>query len=208
MAEKNRTTLKSYFETGKRPTQDEFADLVDSFVNRADDPFVQALPDADTTHKGIVQQATAAEVQAGANNQYYVTPAGAKLATETFSPVKSINGQTGIVTITIPPPIQDSGWINLGLLNNFINFASPYEVARCRKKAGVVYLEGVVKFGGNNIVMTQLPVGFRPANMLSFTVSTNSATVGRINIAPSGDILAASINTAFTSLSGIVFVVE
>jgi hypothetical protein len=40
MAEKNRVTLKSYFETGDRPTQENFADLVDSFVNRTDDPFV------------------------------------------------------------------------------------------------------------------------------------------------------------------------
>jgi hypothetical protein len=208
MAEKNRATLKSYFETGDRPTQENFTDLVDSCLNRADDAFVQTLPDATTSQKGVVQQATATEVQAGANNQHYVTPAGAKLATETFSPVKSINGQTGIVTITIPPPVQDSGWINLVLANSFINIGSPYEVARCRKKAGVVYLEGVVKFGGSNLVIAQLPVGFRPANMLSFTVSTNSAAVGRINIASSGDILAASINTAFTSLSGIVFVVE
>jgi hypothetical protein len=155
-----------------------------------------------------VQQATAAEVQAGTNNQRYVTPDGAKMAVQTFSPVKSVNGQTGIVTITVPPPVQDSGWINLGLINSFANFGSPYEVARYRKKGGVVYLEGVVKFGGSNTVIAQLPAGFRPSNMLSFTVSTNSATVGRINIAASGDILAASINTAFTSLSGIVFVVE
>jgi hypothetical protein len=208
MAEKNRATLKSYFETGDRPTQENFADLVDSFVNRSDDAFVQTLPDATTTQKGVVQQATVAEVQAGSNNQYYVTPAGTKLAAETFSPVKSINGQTGIVNISIPPPMQDSGWINLSLINSFINFGSPYEAARCRKKAGVVYLEGVVKFGGSNTVMAQLPVGFRPANILSFLVSTNSATVGRINIAPSGDIMAAAITTAFTSLSGIVFVVE
>jgi hypothetical protein len=34
MAEKNRTELKSYFETGDRPTQDEFVDLIDSAVNK------------------------------------------------------------------------------------------------------------------------------------------------------------------------------
>jgi len=33
MAQKDRTTLKSYFETGDLPTQSEFADLIDSFPN-------------------------------------------------------------------------------------------------------------------------------------------------------------------------------
>jgi hypothetical protein len=208
MAEKNRATLKSYFETGDRPTQGNFADLVDSFVSRTDDPFVQTLPVATTAQAGVVQQATVAEVQAGSNTQKYVTPAGAKLAAETFSPVKSINGQTGIVNISIPPPMQDSGWINLTLLNGFTNFGTPYGTARYRKKAGVVYLEAAVKQGASNTVMAQLPVGFRPAGMLSFVVSTNSATVGWVQIATNGDVMAASINTTFTSLSGIVFVVE
>jgi hypothetical protein len=207
MAEKNRVTLKSYFETGDRPSQENFADLVDSFVSRTDDSFVQTLPDASAAQKGIVQQATAAEVQAGTNNQHYVTPDGAKLAAQTFAPVKSVNGQTGAVTINLPA-IQDTGWVNAALLNSFINFGAPHEVARYRKKGGVVYLEGVVKFGGSNTIMMQLPVGFRPANVLSFIVATNSTAFGRISVAPSGDVICNVVNTAFTSLSGITFVVE
>lgn len=37
MSEKNRQTLKTYFETGDKPTQGEFEDLIDSFVHRLDD---------------------------------------------------------------------------------------------------------------------------------------------------------------------------
>ena len=37
MSQQNRTTLKSYFNTGSRPTQEEFADLIDSSLNLTDD---------------------------------------------------------------------------------------------------------------------------------------------------------------------------
>ena len=37
MAEQGRTTLKSYFETGDKPTQVQFEDLIDSVVNISDD---------------------------------------------------------------------------------------------------------------------------------------------------------------------------
>ncbi len=37
MAKKNRTTLKTYFETGDKPTQSQFADLIDSSHNQTDD---------------------------------------------------------------------------------------------------------------------------------------------------------------------------
>ena len=36
MSQQNRTTLKNYFNTGARPTQEQFADLVDSSLNLAD----------------------------------------------------------------------------------------------------------------------------------------------------------------------------
>lgn len=39
MAKKNRNTLKTYFQTGKKPTEAQFADLIDSFVNRLEDDF-------------------------------------------------------------------------------------------------------------------------------------------------------------------------
>lgn len=37
MAQKNRTDLKAFFETGDKPTQSQFADLIDSFYNIDED---------------------------------------------------------------------------------------------------------------------------------------------------------------------------
>ena len=37
MAEKNRTELKTYFKIGKRPTEEQFVDLIDSLINKKDD---------------------------------------------------------------------------------------------------------------------------------------------------------------------------
>ena len=34
MATKNRDELKAYFEVGNSPTQENFADLIDSFINK------------------------------------------------------------------------------------------------------------------------------------------------------------------------------
>jgi hypothetical protein len=207
MAEKNRVALKSYFNTGDKPTEDNFADLVDSFVNRTDDAFVTTLPDAGESQKGIVQQATIAEAQAGVNNSKYVTAEGAKTAALTFSPVKSVNGQTGNVVLNLPV-LQDSGWINGTLINAFTNLGAPYHVARYRKKNGIVYLEGVVRAGASNTIIMQLPVGFRPDNQLAFITSTSTVAHARIQITAGGDVIGVVVNTTFTSLSGITFVVD
>jgi len=37
MAQRDRTTLKTFFETGDKPTQDQFGDLIDSCLNPSDD---------------------------------------------------------------------------------------------------------------------------------------------------------------------------
>ena len=42
MSQQNRTTLKSYFRTGKRPTQKQFAELIDSGLNLSDSDLFEA----------------------------------------------------------------------------------------------------------------------------------------------------------------------
>lgn len=74
MAIQLRNILKSFFNTGDRPTETQFSDVVDSFLHQSED------------------KASTAEVQAGTNNAKYVTPAGAKASVETFAPVKTVNG--------------------------------------------------------------------------------------------------------------------
>ncbi|QTD39026.1 hypothetical protein JL193_07190 [Polaribacter batillariae] len=101
MAEQDRNTLKDFFKKGKKPTEQNYADFIDSFVNKNDDNFVEtipALPDATTTKKGIVEQATLAEVEAGLDNTRFITPKGAKRAVETFTS-ESIKKNTKLFNI-------------------------------------------------------------------------------------------------------------
>ncbi len=73
-----RTTLKGYFETNDRPTQAQFASLIDSAVNNSDD------------------KATVAEAQAGTNQVKYITPETAKASVLQNAPVKTVNGVTPV----------------------------------------------------------------------------------------------------------------
>jgi len=43
MAQQGRTTLKTYFETGDKPTEAQFIDLIDSFYNFTDDVTTQLI---------------------------------------------------------------------------------------------------------------------------------------------------------------------
>jgi hypothetical protein len=208
MAEKNRADLKSFFEAGDRPTQQQFADLIDSYVNRIDDAFVPTLPDASETQKGIVERATLAEVMAGTDTARFVTPEGAKKSVQTFAaalaPVQSVNGLTG--NVNIPQP-EDSGWINATLLNGFQNYGAPFQGARYRKKAGVVYIEGLIKSGSAGAVIFQLPAGYRPAQQLIFANIYSGNLMARIDVDASGNVIANPMSTAWTNISGISFVI-
>lgn len=140
MAEKNRTELKSYFETGDRPTQDEFIDLIDSKVNRGQDKATlaealttndtkyitpktanhivdSAVPNATISTSGKVELATLAEVTTGTDTSRAVTPQGAKRAAEIHAPVTSVNGQTGAITLAV-----DDGTNNGSVRNGIIKF--------------------------------------------------------------------------------------
>lgn len=211
MAQINRAELKAYFLTGKRPTQDQFSDLIDSYVSHTDDAYVPVLPDATDTVKGVAEIATLSEVAAGTDNTSIVTPEGAKKAVETFAgavaPVQSVNGETGNVIIPLP---TDTGWVVVNpFLNGFLNFGAPHQDARYRKKAGVVYLEGFVKNSvTNNGTIFQLPVGCRPVKLSVFPQVLSSGGVGRIDIDANGNVLAITMDVNGTNIGGISFVVD
>lgn len=214
MAEKNRNDLKSYFNAGDRPTENEFADLIDSFVNRLDDDFVESLPSANTSTPGIVRRSTAVEVTNGANVNAYVTPSNTVSAIEDRSPglapVQSVNNMTGDVVLDLG---EDTGWIEPDLLNNIINYGTEYQVARFRKKNGVVYVEGLVK-GGTNANQRHifiLPVGYRPTKRLVFTVyggAGASVSAKRLDVQTNGVLTFYDYDSNFASLSGISFLVD
>ena len=229
----SRNTLKSYFQTGDRPTEQQFAELIDKAVNVEDDKASVAeanagnndikymtaakvktsidnnVPLATTTVQGKIEIATLTEVETGTDSTRAVTPAGAKRSVETFAPVKSVNGQTGIVNLVIPTQ-QDSGWQTPTLLNGFTNFnvaSGTYQIARYRKINNVVYIEGFIKGGTNNQTIFTLPVGFRPSKRLVFSVLINNNTIGRIDIEANGNVIGVLTNTTWSSLSGISFLV-
>jgi hypothetical protein len=86
MATKNRTELKPYFETGKRPIQEEFENLIDSQLNILDD------------------KASEAEAQNDQVDDKYLTPKTARQNVLAFAPVKKVNNiapdSNGNISIT------------------------------------------------------------------------------------------------------------
>lgn len=232
MAEKHRSEVKPNFKTGKRPTEEHFFDLIDSAVNKLDDranlteaadetnneKFITPktakravethLPNATTTEAGIVRRSTSTEVDNGANVNAYVTPLNTKNAIEDLAPglapVQSINNQVGDVVLELG---EDSGWQSLLLQNNVINYGGTYQVARYRKKNGVVYIEGLLKGGiGNDVTIGTLPIGFRP-NKRIVLFTQRLAGVARVDIKSNGEIICYSYNSTMTSISGISFII-
>jgi len=70
MAEQNRTTLKSYFETNDYPTESQFSDLIDSCENIADDGVLVGGEDDITAYDG-----------GGQANAYQLTKAHNRVST-------------------------------------------------------------------------------------------------------------------------------
>lgn len=225
----NKATLKTYFESGDRPTQSQFEKLIDSNLNALDDKastqdaingtnndkfstpktvleaINQFVVPATVNKKGIVQTATIQEVEAGVDTSKYVTPEGAKKAVEKFSFVKSVNGQTGNVNISVLP--QDSLWQTIPLQNGFQNFGNDYVSARYRKISNVVYIEGTIKrsINGANVIIFQLPLNFRPSFKLIFSTFKNGGNSARIDIDKDGNVIAVIYDMTLTSLTGISF---
>ena len=233
MAEKTRTELKGYFETGDRPTQDHFIDLIDSAVNKSQDKanlteslstndtkyitpktanhiVDNAVPSATTMTQGKVELATLGEVETGTDTNRAVTPQGAKRAAETHAPVTSVNGQTGAVTIVTSG--SDSGWQNASLLNGIQNYSlSSFQRARYRKKDGVVYIEGLVRNGTPTSGQTDiflLPAGYRPAGRIILSTIVSGNALARLDILATGQVTCTDYNIDWTSISGISFLAD
>lgn len=197
-----RPALKAYFQTGDKPTQSEFEDLIDSVPNLNEDgtPLTNAtLPVASTSQNGIATQATNAEINTGTQNSKYVTPAGAKLAAEKHAPVLSVNGNTGIVQVG-----EDSGWKNAQLRTGFTVYGASWQVPRYRRMNDVIYLDGLVKHSLSAGLIFVLDPGFRPSRQILFSAISNNA-LARINIFPNGEVHGVNLNPTWVSLNGVVF---
>lgn len=109
----------------------------------------------------------------------------------------------------------DSGWIGMTLLNGWLHFdagtAAPGAGRNCeyRKKAGIVYLQGVMRSGTSGANAFVLPPGFRPPsrNTVDHTVPTVvNGAVTWININGDGSIsIAGAAAQSYTYLNGVQF---
>lgn len=102
----------------------------------------------------------------------------------------------------------DSGWKYPTFQNGWSNY-SGYEVARYRKRNGIVYVNGLVKDGSIGTIFT-LESGFRPpARLIMSGLSASNTGVGRFDIHTDGRIEAQtgvnpnwlSINTHFAAVA-------
>jgi hypothetical protein len=191
MAKQDRTILKTYFNTGDRPSEGEFADLIDSSLNAIDDKATQAdidagtnderyitplgasrsistfVKDATTTTKGIAEIATLDEVATGTDSVRFVTPEGAKRAVETHALIKKVNN-------TLP---DDSGNIQIDAVTG--NAATATKLAASKNINGVPFdgsadisLPEITTITGNAGTATRLATS-RNINGVAFNGTAN-----------------------------------
>jgi hypothetical protein len=104
-------------------------------------------------------------------------------------------GMTGFFT--------QPSWTAPTLQGTWANFGGSYEAAGYMKdRNGFVHLKGLVKTGSG--VIFNLPVGHRPSEEKIFA-SIGNGTLADIRVSTNGDVSMYSGNSAYLSLSGIVF---
>ena len=104
--------------------------------------------------------------------------------------------------------IADTGWQNLSLINNWVNYdTASFGPAQYRKVGGVVYVRGLVKNGTASSDITTLPAGYRPAYIHIYSAE-NSGAYTRLDVLASGVIHVFAAPTAYVSLCPIMFVAE
>lgn len=112
--------------------------------------------------------------------------------------------------------LDDSGWVAINSFANAWNFyggsygANAYAYAAWRKKAGIVYLRGLIATGtaAAGTVMFTLPVGFRPAAVTRplYEVTSND-TRAQVSILGSDGTVRAEVGVSnvYVSLNNISF---
>jgi Tfp pilus assembly protein PilV len=131
--------------------------------------------------------------------------------------VAAFNGGGGSAYTTDTQTLP--AWASFTLKANWIDYNTTSYQAHgfTRTSAGVVVLKGMIKNGttGTDIVIGNLPEGYRPTSRLIFPTSTYTAGggaydsgTGRIAIYPNGDIVASEMSANWLALDGITFRVD
>jgi len=214
--EKNREELKQRFKKGDKPTENDYHNLLDSYVHKSEDPYFKSndLPTTSKTRAGIVEQATFEEAlqDSPLDINKFVSPQGIKRAIEKFapkSPVISVNGDVGAVVI---PSYEeaDTGWQNVTLETSTGAVQIENQI-RYRKKLGIIYFEGqiaVSNTSNGDIILFTLPTDYIPTSKKVFnTIAYSGNSMVQIEILTNGQLIYKNdINNRAFNLSGIFFI--
>lgn len=101
------------------------------------------------------------------------------------------------------------GWINATYQNGWVsNDAAAFNAASYRQDAdGTVHIRGLVRSGTLGTTIFNLPAGMRPARTV-IRVSQGANVTSRIDILPSGNVIASLSSNTWQSLDGISFTPE
>lgn len=206
--QKTRIELKDKFKKGDKPTEIDYSNLMDSYVHKLDDSFVESLPDATISTRGISAQASSAEAEAGTNNSKFTTPMGVKKAIEKFAPVTTVNGKIGNVTIAEYTP-EDSNWREPSFINEDDILIERNGDIQFRKIENVVYLVGEFELNSpsefDDTFIFELEEQFTPEFDIPFYIPGLNGTTARILIKESGQVVCTNnINTKI-SISGLSY---
>lgn len=132
-----------------------------------------------------------------------------------------LDNATNLDDVAQTAPSLNSPWVQFN--------SAPFKNGFYMRKNGMVYLGGMVKSGAVSTTIFTLPVGCRPSADLIFPVTIESVVTGaastgtahthtmaytaaRLNVKATGVVelntMGATVNTAFLSLSGVVFPAE
>lgn len=122
------------------------------------------------------------------------------IGTSSLSEKLEVNGN-----LKVSGKIIQEDWAQASLINGWENYGDPYNPAGYfLDKIGVVHLRGLVKNGGMNTSIFNLPFGYRPQYRELYNVmSANGAS--RCDILTTGEVIALSGGSAWFSLDGITF---
>lgn len=105
----------------------------------------------------------------------------------------------------IPVPLMPEQAAAPTLLNSWVNFGAPYNSAGYYKDPfGIVHMRGMLANGVMGSTMFNLPIGYRPMAQEVFPAISGN-TIGRIDVAPYGDVIMTFGANSFISLDGMSF---
>ena len=101
--------------------------------------------------------------------------------------------------------VGDTAWIAPTLLNGWVNYGAPNQVAGYRKVGDLVFLRGTVKSGtvGTGTPVFTLPAGYRPPVQYARAVPSNNA-LGRVDVYVNGNVVVNFGSNLWVALDGYV----